>query len=266
MRVDPSRDEGAGSGHEPPVPAHADSSEPRPDVRKIVDFDRPWPDDHWIQDGRLPLLRAVVERLDRAQRLIGHGQFNIVGFDELLRYGRNHSAVGRFSSDELEFLDETFHADPVRYGFFGAKVTHEMTAVVAPRTVRKVGGTGHYLLRGPSLEQYERIRTDLGDRVFLTSGVRGVVKQFHLFLAKVAGTEGNLSQASRSLAPPGYSYHAAGDFDVGKTGLGLDNFTEAFARTDEYRRMIDLGYVDIRYTEQNLLGVRHEPWHIKVVS
>jgi zinc D-Ala-D-Ala carboxypeptidase len=26
-----------------------------------------------------------------------------------------------------------------------------------------------------------------------------------------------------------------------------------------------LGYVQIRYTEDNRLGVRFEPWHIKVV-
>ena len=82
---------------------------------------------------------------------------------------------------------------------------------------------------------------------------------------KAMETGGNLSQASRSLAPPGYSFHAAGDFDVGKVGFGPDNFTEAFARTDEYRRLIDLGYVEIRYTETNPFGVRHEPWHIKIV-
>lgn len=264
--VDPRYDEGARVPPPRPGPLEAPRSSPQPDLRKIADFDRPWDDDHWLGAERRPLLRAVVERLDRAQRLIGHGHFNIVGFDELLRYARNHPAIGAFPAAETAFLDEVFHADPTIYGFFGAKVTTGMTEEITRRTVRKIGGTGHYLLRGASLEQYERIRQDLGDRVFLTSGVRSVVKQFHLFLAKAVVTDGNLSQASRSLAPPGFSYHAAGDFDVGKTGAGLDNFTEAFARTDEYRRMIDLGYVDIRYTERNPYGVRHEPWHIKVAS
>ena len=94
--------------------------------------------------------------------------------------------------------------------------------------------------------------------------MRGVVKQFQLFLSKAVTTGGNLSQASRSLAPPGYSYHAVGDFDVGRVGFGLKNFTADFADTPEYRKLIDLGYVDIRYTETNPFGVRHEPWHIKI--
>ena len=166
---------------------------------------------------------------------------------------------------ELDFLEEIFFADAARYGFYGEKVTTEMLEKIPGREIRKIAGTGHYLFKGEPLAKFERIRRDLGANVVLTSGIRGVVKQYHLFLAKAVDTEGNLSQASRSLAPPGYSYHAAGDFDVGKVGLGADNFTEAFAETDEFKRMIDLGYVEIRYTETNPFGVRHEPWHIKII-
>ncbi|HKI73197.1 MAG TPA: D-alanyl-D-alanine carboxypeptidase family protein, partial [Pseudomonadales bacterium] len=77
--------------------------------------------------------------------------------------------------------------------------------------------------------------------------------------------KGNLSRASRSLAPPGHSYHGVGDFDVGKVGYGLRNFTSDFARTDEYKSLLELGYVTMRYPQYNLMGVRYEPWHIKVV-
>jgi len=100
----------------------------------------------------------------------------------------------------------------------------------------------------------------------LTSGIRSVVKQMHLFLSKVLQTDGNLSQASRSLAPPGYSYHGIGDFDVGQAGFGADNFTARFAGTQAFKKLHSLDYVDIRYTNGNKLGVRFEPWHIKVVS
>lgn len=110
-----------------------------------------------------------------------------------------------------------------------------------------------------------RVREDLGGSIVLTSGIRSVVKQTHLFLAKAIQSRGNLSCASRSLAPPGHSFHGIGDFDVGKVGLGAGNFTAEFARTDEFRRLVDLGYVDMRYPSDNLLGVRFEPWHIKVV-
>ena len=99
----------------------------------------------------------------------------------------------------------------------------------------------------------------------LTSGVRGVVKQYHLFMAKAVQSEGNLSRASRSLAPPGHSFHAIGDFDVGRVNGGLSNFTSDFAQTDEFKRLQDLGFVKIRYTTDNEYGVRYEPWHIRVV-
>jgi len=99
----------------------------------------------------------------------------------------------------------------------------------------------------------------------LTSGIRSVVKQTHLFLAKTIQSKGNMSRASRSLAPPGHSYHGIGDFDVGKVGFGRKNFSEEFARTDEFMKLVELGYVDIRYPKDNLYGVRYEPWHIKVV-
>lgn len=73
-----------------------------------------------------------------------------------------------------------------------------------------------------------------------------------------------MSLASRSLAPPGYSYHAVGDFDVGEKGLGAANFSSRFAQSDTCTKLRELGYLKLRYPENNLLGVRFEPWHIKV--
>ena len=104
----------------------------------------------------------------------------------------------------------------------------------------------------------------MGDSLVLTSGVRGLAKQFHLFLEKASIADWNFSLASRSLAPPGYSFHGKNDFDIGKLGNGLANFTDAFSETIEFKKLIDLGYVDIRYKQRNQLGVRFEPWHIKI--
>jgi len=98
----------------------------------------------------------------------------------------------------------------------------------------------------------------------LTSGVRSVIKQFLLFLNKAYANDGNLSLASRQLAPPGYSFHGIGDFDVGQAGFGYYNFTEKFIATDVYKKLADLGYLTLRYPQDNMLGVRFEPWHIKV--
>ena len=71
--------------------------------------------------------------------------------------------------------------------------------------------------------------------MYLTSGIRGVVKQFLLYLDKADNNHGNLSLASRSLAPPGYSYHGIADFDVGQIGYGILNFTGRFTTTEVFK-------------------------------
>lgn len=157
-----------------------------------------------------------------------------------------------------------FFANPNRYGFFGKKISREITDSIAKDEVAKIGDTGHFLLKGESQNLYEQIKQDVGDEVILTSGVRSNVKQIHLFLAKAIEANGNLSRASRSLAPPGHSYHGIDDFDIGKIGLGERNFTADFSSTEEYKKIANLGYVDIRYPTDNLFGVRFEPWHIKI--
>lgn len=90
------------------------------------------------------------------------------------------------------------------------------------------------------------------------------MKQFLLFLNKAYSNDGNLSLASRSLAPPGYSFHGNGDFDVGQVGYGALNFTERFTETEVFKRLSEMGYLQLRYPEDNRLGVRFEPWHIKI--
>ena len=231
---------------------------------KMENFENIHQEDVFIQANQKPLLVSSFQRIDRVQSLVGHGNFNVLGFDSMLKYARSHSAVGAFTTQELDFLESLFFDDVERYGFFGEKVIDSLTAVVNERDRVKVNHTGHFLFRGESQNVYEKIRKDVGDTVILTSGIRSIVKQTHLFLAKTIQSEGNLSLASRSLAPPGHSFHGIGDFDVGKVGFGVKNFTSDFADTDEYRRLVDLGYLDMRYPEQNLLGVRFEPWHIQV--
>jgi len=99
----------------------------------------------------------------------------------------------------------------------------------------------------------------------LTAGVRGIVKQFYLFLSKALRHNGNLSLASRSIAPPGYSFHVAGDFDVGKAGYGVANFSGRFTETNVYAKLKSLDYVKFRYPPGNQTGIVFEPWHIQVV-
>lgn len=232
-------------------------------IEKARDFDSSFHDDVVVIDERMALLRRVHQRVERAQRTVGHGHFGLYGFDDLLNAGQRFSKIGAFTRDETDFLDELFAVDAADYGFFGDKVIRDLTFRHPRREVYRIRGTGHYLLRGAPLDLFEQMRADV-DSVVLTSGVRGLAKQIQLFLAKVVASEGNMSRAARSLAPPGYSHHASGDFDIGAAALGGENFTEEFARTDEFKRLMDLGYVSIRYDQSNALGVRHEPWHVRV--
>ncbi|MDH5443983.1 MAG: M15 family metallopeptidase [Gammaproteobacteria bacterium] len=234
-------------------------------INKVKDFDRSYTDDVLLRPEMMGLLKSTVGRFSRLQRLVGYANFNLLGFDEAIKYASRYSKVGAFTKQELDFIESIFFEDATRYGFLGNKVITDLTTQISSRETIKLPRTGHYLFKGQPLDMYNKIKKDVGRNVILTSGIRGVVKQIHLFLAKAIKTKGNLSQASRSLAPPGHSYHGIGDFDVGKIGFGASNFTEAFSKTREYKKLKELGYVMIRYTEDNPYGVRFEPWHIKVV-
>lgn len=234
-------------------------------LHKIKDFDRHYTDDVLLKPDLDGVLKSTVNRFTRLQRLVGYANFNLLGFDKALKYAAYYPRVGRFPKQELDFIESIFFEDASRYGFLGNKVITKLTTTISSRETVKMPHTGHYLFKGQPLYTYNKIKKDVGDSVVLTSGIRGVVKQIHLFLAKAVKTDGNLSQASRSLAPPGHSYHGIGDFDVGKTGFGASNFTAAFSSTTEYKKLRELGYVVIRYSENNPYGVRFEPWHIKVV-
>lgn len=234
-------------------------------LHKMKQFEKSHHDDVYVDQDKYRLLVSTFKRVDRVQNLVGHGNFNVVSFDEMIKFARRYNSIGKFGSEELDFLEELFFANAKTYGFYGAKVQTELTAEVPERDRFKVRHTGHFVYKGESLALYRKVKRELGRSIILTSGIRSIVKQTHLFLAKTIQSKGNLSRASRSLAPPGHSFHGIGDFDVGKVGFGAKNFTAAFARTEEFRRLVDLGYVDMRYPRHNLLGVRYEPWHIKVV-
>ena len=223
------------------------------------------PPDVILSDAQRITFDSALARLRRLQIYVGHGNFNIVSWDQSLKFARSRDAIGAFTRSELDLIEELFFTDAKTLGFYGDKVVTTLSASIARRDIVKIPGSGHFLFKGTSTETFDKIRHDLGDSVVLTSGIRSVVKQIYLFMNKAEQVDGNLSLASFSLAPPGHSYHAVGDFDVGKKGFGRKNFSEAFAKTDEFKRLIDLGYLDIRYPQQNPFGVRYEPWHIKVV-
>lgn len=233
-------------------------------LHKMRNFDKPHTDDIHIRPEDCLPLEAVVLRFKRIIKTVGYGNFSLLSFDEAIRCARQYHGIGRFSDRELDFLERMFYTDGSVYGFLDNKPLKNLTDRLNRQRIVKIPYSGNYLYQGPPFETYQKIKAGIGENVILTSGLRSIVKQFYLFLSKVHSHNGNLSLASRSLAPPGYSFHGVGDFDVGQINYGAFNFTEKFTNTGVYRKLADLGYAGFRYPDGNHLGVRFEPWHIKV--
>ncbi len=235
-------------------------------LHKMQHFDASYQGDLLIDRDRYPIFETTFKRLRSLQNLVGHGNFNILNFADGMTLASRHADVGAFTKKELYFMESLFYQDARQYGFLGQKTLNEIDCQVAKKDLVKVPHSGNYLYRDAAQKLFSTFKKELGDELILTSGVRSVMKQFLLFLNKAYSNHGNLSLASRSLAPPGYSFHSHGDFDVGQAGYGIANFTDKFTETKVYKRLTELGYLALRYPSHNSLGVRYEPWHIKVHS
>ena len=183
----------------------------------------------------------------------------------MLSISRRASNIEEFTKSEIDFLEFIFYYNPATHGFFGDRISKNITDTIDKKLITKIPRTGHYLFKGHAEKTYYEMTKDVGDSLTLTSGIRSIVKQTKLFLDKINSTNGNITQAAISLAPPAFTYHSIGDFDVGKKGFGYANFTSKFANTDEFRKIQQLKYVDVRYTINNKDGVRYEPWHITTI-
>lgn len=235
-------------------------------IEKARHAEQNYDSDQYINAGDVPVLNQIVARLERLQMVVGYANFNIISYDQTLRYARHYSNIGAFSKREQDFIESVFSEDARRFGFFGQKVAHELTHSIKSTDIIRVKNTGHYLFKGEAEKMFRRLTAEFGQELELTSGIRSVVKQLYLFLGKVKSSGGNYSRAARSLAPPGHSFHGVGDFDVGQYGLGADNFTDVFSQSHIYKMMCKSGFQPIRYPHANPFGVRYEPWHIQVIK
>ncbi|MDH5182577.1 MAG: M15 family metallopeptidase [Gammaproteobacteria bacterium] len=234
-------------------------------TQKVKNFDSTFSDDVLLEPNRMSTLLSLHNKLKYLQSYVGYANFSILGVSDLIRYSNNSSKIETFTLQELELVDDLFNVNAKEYGFLGERVNYKLNERIERKILTKVAATGQYVYKGHSLDTYKRLKSDVGEELILTSGVRSIAKQLYLFVNKAVEVQGNLSKASRSLAPPGHSYHAIGDFDVGMRGLGELNFTNEFANTPVYEQIRTIEYINIRYHETNTFGVRYEPWHIKVV-
>jgi len=96
-------------------------------LKKIRNFDGDFAGDVYLSEINQLLLQPTIQRLERVQRFIGHGNFNFIGFDEMIYFARNYEEIGAFDPAELAFMEEIFFNDATDYGFFGEKVNPELT-------------------------------------------------------------------------------------------------------------------------------------------
>ena len=221
--------------------------------------------DIYLTQDELHTLYSLDKRLRRLRGFVGYANFNIISFDTARYYARNYSKIGKFTPNEITLVEKLFYSDPSTFGFYGDKTVDKITQKIDTKDIQKIPHSGHFIYKGKALEDYTRMLKDIGDEIILTSGIRNVVKQLSLYISKLKTFDGNLTKASRVIAPPAYSYHTISDFDIGKKGWGYRNFTADFAKTPEFTKMRQLNYVGIRYTINNKDGVRFEPWHVKVI-
>ncbi len=221
--------------------------------------------DVYLLKKELNTLFILKNRLARLSNFVGYAHFNLISFNDALFYARNYSKIGKFSQVELSLIEKLFYDNPLPYGFYGEKTSIHLNNIILKKDVKKIPYTGHYLFKGKPVNDYTRLKKDIGKNIILTSGVRNIMKQLSLYCNKVYSTNGNLTMASSHIAPPAYSYHTTSDFDVGRRGWGYKNFTSDFAKTKEFDKMKKLNYIGMRYTVNNKYGVRFEPWHVKII-
>lgn len=204
-------------------------------------------------------LRPLAMRLGQAQSSIGHGRFNLASFDDVRAALGKHAPLS--SREENEFA-ALFALDARRIGFLGPRVVQQLSAALPLDQLQAVPPTGQHVFPA-AFELFMRARKVVGEQLIVTSGARGVPKQMLVFINS-ALHGGMIARPVHSVAPPGYSYHAVGDIDVGDRRLGGVNFTEAFANSPTYKTLAALAYIHFRYPRHNPYGVQFEPWHLQI--
>ena len=131
----------------------------------------------------LKVLYTLDSRLKRLRRYIGFANFNIVSLDQALYYGRNYSAIGKFTKAELLLIEKLFYSEPNKFGFYGDKTVDNISQKISKKDIQKISHSGHFIFKGKPLEDYNRILKDVGNNLILTSGIRNVVKQLSLYIS-----------------------------------------------------------------------------------
>ena len=100
-----------------------------------------------LSEDEIKIFNKTLSRFSRLQKYIGYGNFNVIGWDQSLKFARNYNQIGKFSRAELEFVEKLFAIDANTLGFYGDKVVTRLSSSILKKDIRKIPGTGHYLFR-----------------------------------------------------------------------------------------------------------------------
>ena len=225
-------------------------------LKKMSRPDVPDSNDLYVRNSEKEVFNSSYKKLSSLLYSVGYVKYSALDITQA-------SALVSFSKDEMNYLEDLFNFDASKYGFYGDKPLTDFDARI--NTSKLTQKNGILCFDGKTVDKFQKIKETIGEDVYMTSGIRSVVKQTYLFMKKTKECNYNLSMASRTIAPPGYSYHGVGDFDIGSKRLSLtQNFTDRFADTDVFKQSAKDGFISLRYGMENQLGVRYEPWHVKV--
>ncbi|MCK4974538.1 MAG: twin-arginine translocation pathway signal protein, partial [Sulfurimonas sp.] len=149
--------------------------------------------DRFLTADEYSTLLSLDTKLTKLRRHVGFGNFNLISYDDSLKIARMNRRIGAFTKEELSLIDRFFSDNPAKYGFYGERTCYDISNKISKKHVVKIPRTGHYIYKGTATEDYERIIGDIGDTLYLTSGVRNVMKQLSLYCSKLKRLKGNLT-------------------------------------------------------------------------
>ena len=99
----------------------ADSGNMNAYLQKMQNFENSHYEDVFLDADSYKTLVSSFKRLGRVQNLVWHGNFNVLGFDEMLHYSKRYSSVGAFPKSESDFLELMFSSNAKEYGFLAIR-------------------------------------------------------------------------------------------------------------------------------------------------
>jgi hypothetical protein len=229
-----------------------------------MDFDRLSDADHRIHDSVLAKLDPIIAELR------GSPALTTLTLEKLFN---------SLDGPEQAYLKGFLSIDPNSVGLgqpyvglsFGDPNLVPLRQKVTPLQGKPYPLPVQYLPRVVSTQfqrMSDRMRKDIGRRVFVESGFRNSAFQLYVFLSSMKRHSYSVRQTVRFVALPGYSEHGcparqAVDL-LTQEGFNVDTPPDRYEQSPEFQWLAknarEFGFV-LSYPKNSPTGVSYEPWH-----